>query len=172
MLMGKPRRNAFGRVGTKFWRQNFCCRHVGVNDLPRGGKKNSADTLYSAKGRVVRRRRLKKWRKKCPATWRRSSRREWRRFLCWIYASDRVVHNVDVSGQRNYIRLKFFIEIVSKSDMEQGILKREVSLYRWPPVWLVWNQLHDYWQCLFLFAKQANPNQSNRRSTVQWYFPL
>jgi hypothetical protein len=64
MLMGKPRRNAFGRVGTKFWRQNFCCRHVGVNDLPRGGKKNSADTLYSAKGRVVRRRRLKKWRKK------------------------------------------------------------------------------------------------------------
>ncbi len=25
---------------------------------------------------------------------------------------------------------------------------------------------------LFLFAKQTNPNQSNRRSTVQWYFPL
>jgi len=22
------------------------------------------------------------------------------------------------------------------------------------------------------FAKQTNPNQSNRRSTVQWYFPL
>ncbi len=28
------------------------------------------------------------------------------------------------------------------------------------------------WQILFLFAKQTNPNQSNRRSTVQWYFPL
>ncbi len=27
-------------------------------------------------------------------------------------------------------------------------------------------------QFLFLFAKQTNPNQSNRRSTVQWYFPL
>jgi len=25
---------------------------------------------------------------------------------------------------------------------------------------------------LFLFAKQTNPNQSNRRSMVQWYFPL
>jgi hypothetical protein len=24
----------------------------------------------------------------------------------------------------------------------------------------------------FLFAKQTNPNQSNRRSMVQWYFPL
>ncbi len=25
---------------------------------------------------------------------------------------------------------------------------------------------------MFLFAKQTNPNQSNRRSTVQSYFPL
>ncbi len=56
--------------------------------------------------------------------------------------------------------------------IEQILLKGEVSLYQWPPVWLVWNQLHDYWQILFLFAKQTNPNQSNRRSTVQWYFPL
>ena len=54
---------------------------------------------------------------------------------------------------------------------EQGILKWEVSLYCWPPVWLVWNQLYDYWQFLVLFAKQTNPNQSNRRSAVQWYFP-
>jgi hypothetical protein len=43
----------------------------------------------------------------------------------------------------------------------QGILKGEVSLYHWPPVWLVWNQLYDYWQFLFLFSKQTNPNQSN-----------
>ena len=55
---------------------------------------------------------------------------------------------------------------------DQGILKGEVSLYRWPPVWLVWNRLYDYWQFLFLFAKQTNPNQSNRRSTVQWYLAL
>ncbi len=51
-------------------------------------------------------------------------------------------------------------------------LKGEVSLYRWPPVWLVWNQLYYNWQFLFLFAKQTNPNRSNRRSTVQWHFPL
>ncbi len=54
----------------------------------------------------------------------------------------------------------------------QGILKGEVSLYCWPLVWLVYNQLFDYWQFLFLFAKQTNPNLSNRRSMVQWYFPL
>ncbi len=38
--------------------------------------------------------------------------------------------------------------------LSQGILKEEVSLYHWPPVWLVWNQLYDNWQFLFLFAKQ------------------
>ncbi len=54
----------------------------------------------------------------------------------------------------------------------QGILKGEVSLYHWPPVWLVWNQLYDNWYFLFLFAKHTNPNQSNRRSTVQLYFPF
>jgi hypothetical protein len=56
--------------------------------------------------------------------------------------------------------------------LDQVILKGEVSLYHWPPVWLVWNQLYDNWQFLFLFAKQTNPNQSNRRLMVQWYFPL
>ncbi len=45
-------------------------------------------------------------------------------------------------------------------------------LYHWPPVWLVWNQMYDNWQFLFLFEKQTNPNQLNRRSMVQWYFPL
>ncbi len=60
----------------------------------------------------------------------------------------------------------------SKRSSFQGILKGEVSLYHWPPVWLVWNQLYGNWQFLFLFAKQTNPNQSNRRSMVLWYFPL
>jgi len=46
----------------------------------------------------------------------------------------------------------------------QGILKGEVSLYHWPSVWPVWNQLYDNRQFLFLFAKQTNPNQVNRRS--------
>jgi hypothetical protein len=56
--------------------------------------------------------------------------------------------------------------------LSQRILKGEASLYPWPPVWLVWNQLYDNWQFLFVFAKQANPNQSKRRSMVQWYFPF
>ncbi len=38
----------------------------------------------------------------------------------------------------------------------RGILKGEVSLYHWPPVWLVCNQLYDNGQFLFLFAKQTN----------------
>jgi len=50
--------------------------------------------------------------------------------------------------------------------LQQGILKGEASLYHWPPVWLVWNQLYDYWQFLFFFAKQTNPNQS---TGGQWY---
>ncbi len=62
---------------------------------------------------------------------------------------------------------QFFIEN-TRQGFGQGTLKGEVSLYCWPPVWLVWNQLYDNWQFLFLFAKQVNPN---RRSTVQRYFP-
>ncbi len=61
---------------------------------------------------------------------------------------------------------------VKSRPLNQGTLKGEVSLYCWPPVWLVWNQLYDNWHFLFWFAKQTNPNRSNRRSTVQWYFPV
>ncbi len=62
-------------------------------------------------------------------------------------------------------------DIACTTAFDQGILKGEVSLYHWPPVWLVWNQLYDNRQFLFLFAKQTYLNQSNRRSMVQWYFP-
>ncbi len=63
-------------------------------------------------------------------------------------------------------------DVTAACILMQGILKGEVSLYHWPPVWLVRNQLYDYWQFLFIFSKQTNPNQSNRRSMVQWYFPF
>ncbi len=63
----------------------------------------------------------------------------------------------------------FFVRVLMS---HQGILKWEVSLYHWPPVRVVWNQLYDYWLFWFLFTKQTNPNQSNRRSMVQWYFPV
>ncbi len=49
---------------------------------------------------------------------------------------------------------------------QQWMLKVEVSLYRWPPVWLVLQIKTKIVSC------QLIPNQSNRRSMVQWYFPL
>ncbi len=51
---------------------------------------------------------------------------------------------------------------------DQGILKVEVSLYNWPPVWLVLNQLYDDWQFLFLFAKQdySKPVEQEVNGTV------
>jgi hypothetical protein len=61
---------------------------------------------------------------------------------------------------------------VSKLSITQGKLKGKVSLYHWPPVWLVWNRLYANWQFLFLFVKQTNPNQSNRRSMVQYTSPF
>jgi hypothetical protein len=79
--------------------------------------------------------------------------------MCCIASMEQVEKN-DACMQLNNIFLT------------QRILKGEVSLYHWPPAWLVWNQLYAKWQFLFLFAKQTNPNQSNRSSMVQWYFPL
>ncbi len=47
----------------------------------------------------------------------------------------------------------------------QWILKGEVSLYRWPSVWLVWNQLHHCWQfCFYLQNRLIQTSQ-----TGQWY---
>ncbi len=48
----------------------------------------------------------------------------------------------------------------------QGILKREVSLYHWPPVWLVWNQLHDNWQFSFYFQNRL---WQISQTGGQWY---
>ncbi len=70
------------------------------------------------------------------------------------------------------VDLKYSGFLLSAVAKQGGILKGEVSLYCWPPVWLVENQLYENWQFLFLLAKPRNPNQSNRSSTVQWYFPL
>ncbi len=48
----------------------------------------------------------------------------------------------------------------------QGILKGEVSMYRWPPVWLVWNQLYGNWQ--FLFYLQNRLSQNNQTGGQQY----
>ncbi len=50
---------------------------------------------------------------------------------------------------------------------DHGILKGEVSLFHWPPVWLVWNQLYGvtdnvcfYWQNRLILTSQTGG---------QWY---
>ena len=48
----------------------------------------------------------------------------------------------------------------------------EVSLYGWPPVYFVWNQLICLWWIKRVLLVWSNPNQSNRRSAVQWFFPI
>ncbi len=62
-----------------------------------------------------------------------------------------------IASSRVWVQPPFALAEMAK---KQGILKEEVTLYHWPPVWLVWNQLYDKWQYLFLFGKQTNPNQS------------
>ena len=57
-------------------------------------------------------------------------------------------------------------------EKEQEILKGEVSLYCWPPVWLVWISLFCKLKQKLSVVLQLIPNQSNRRSTVEWYFLL
>jgi hypothetical protein len=41
--------------------------------------------------------------------------------------------------------LIYKVDMNGEYGTRQGILKGEVSLYGWPPVWLVCNQLYDYW---------------------------
>ncbi len=50
--------------------------------------------------------------------------------------------------------------------LRQGILKGEVSLYCWPPVWLVWNQLYNNWQ---FFIYLQNRLIQTSKTGGQWY---
>jgi hypothetical protein len=52
------------------------------------------------------------------------------------------------------------------SSPQPGNTKGEVSLYHWPPVWLVWISLFCKYKQLSVVI-QLIPNKSNRRSTVQ-----
>ena len=48
----------------------------------------------------------------------------------------------------------------------------EVSLYGWPPVYPLGFSCFAYVELATDLLVRSNPNPSNRRSTVQWYFPL
>ncbi len=62
--------------------------------------------------------------------------------------------------------------ISSWQGRNQGILKGEVSLNCWPPVWLVWNQLYDNWQFFVLFEKQTNPKPVKQKVNITVILPL
>ncbi len=50
--------------------------------------------------------------------------------------------------------------------IHQGNLKGEVSLYHWPPVWLVLNQLYDNWNfCFYLQNRLIKTSPTGG----QWY---
>ncbi len=77
-----------------------------------------------------------------------------------------IVANVNFLALWNLYDNKIFgsSSVSRRSALHQGILKGEVSLYHWPPVWLVWNQLYDDWhecngrahfeKCKWLFEYQ------------------
>ncbi len=48
----------------------------------------------------------------------------------------------------------------------RGILKGKYHCTHWPPVWLVWNQLYDYWQ--FLFYLQNRLIQTSQTGGQQY----
>ncbi len=48
----------------------------------------------------------------------------------------------------------------------------EVSMYHWPPVWLVWNQLYDNWQFLFSFANRLIQTSQTGGQQYTNTFPL
>ncbi len=60
----------------------------------------------------------------------------------------------------------WYMFLESQIHDKQGILKGEVSLHHWPPVWLVWNQLYDIWQFLFLLQ---NRRILTSQTGGQWY---
>ena len=50
---------------------------------------------------------------------------------------------------------------------------RDISLYySWSPVWLDWILSNKKLCYFFNVKKLLNPNQSNLRPAIQWYFPL
>ncbi len=95
--------------------------------------------------------------------------------LCWTLVKLFFIFSQGTTNTGTWtqltLRCKCSTTVLAFNVWNQGTLKGEISMYCWPPVWLFWNQLYDNWKFLLLFSKQTNPNRSNRRSTVQWYFP-
>jgi hypothetical protein len=56
---------------------------------------------------------------------------------------------------------RFELLYTCKHTLEQGILEGEISLYHWPPFWLVWNQLYGNWH-FFVFRLQNRLIQTSQ----------
>ncbi len=63
------------------------------------------------------------------------------------------------------VAMPFGQKSIVRQTREYWILKGEVSLYHWPPVWLVCNQLYDNWQCFYLQNRLIQTSQTGG----QWY---
>jgi hypothetical protein len=92
------------------------------------------------------------------------------RFSHWILCILVILRKNSMSGMQTHLKLltervntiehfsrnRHCTTLRRKLDaIDQGILKGEVSLYYWPPVWLVWNQLYDNWH---LFSYMTTDN--------------
>jgi hypothetical protein len=96
------------------------------------------------------------------------------KLMCILSILIRIVNSCNVcvfyfctfSKTLNLFKETYFITLKKSRLLKQGILKGEVSLYHWPPVWLVWNQLYDNWQ--FLIFLQNRLIQISRTGG-QWY---
>jgi hypothetical protein len=60
-----------------------------------------------------------------------------------------------------YLGISETINCLFQCLSNQGILKGEVSLYHWPPVWLVWSQLYDN-RKIFVFYLQNRLIQTSQ----------
>ncbi len=89
----------------------------------------------------------------------------WRKiYKCQINKHDRIMTNIKMEIDRMFTHIISYSQnltrginlksVCHKQTLPPGILKGEVSLYHWPPLWLVWNLLCENWQFLFLFANR------------------
>ncbi len=95
---------------------------------------------------------------------------------CWVFSNLVIFHQIKVAKQiwepcchlaaETDSWFPLIVHIPSAKlapiDRNQGILKGEVSLYCWPPVWLIWNQLYDYCDsfCFYLRNRLIQTSQT------------
>jgi hypothetical protein len=68
----------------------------------------------------------------------------------WMKVQKKYMRPMLPPGGRNWLLISpHWVKGKKERTSSAGNTEGEVSLYCWPPVWLVWNQLYDNWQFLF-----------------------